>query len=262
MRRKYGASEFLIIALSFVMAAAGQIDTPPVSPEKDLGDLFKRVSASRLVVVGTVAKSEGVSKRLSASDVNRMVKVQPDSKTAKTSLEGVVGGILHSISVEETLCRQEDFEVRPATTTRRQPESLQTVLLFVPHDEPLWQQGYQKESLLEGHRYMVFLVEPNEKKQIEWTDSFQLAPKHVYYRAEGGSRGVVRLVQPTRDNLTPKQPTVLEKVKRLCQAVRPADAAAKFAALKELMDSGDPILQKEAELAVRALRSHRNPERN
>lgn len=243
---------FLVVALFSAHIAVGQIDTPMIPPEKDLGDLYKRGSASRLVVVGTVLKSEGVSKRLTASIREKM----------KTSLDAVYGGSLYTIRVEETLCRKEDFEIHPAVPKQPSPQSNQTVTLFVPRDEPLWHDGHQKESLLDGHRYLLFLVEPDQPKQKEWTNSFQLDPERVYYRAEERSRGVVPLTKPSRDNPTPKQPAVLEKVTKLCEALRPEQLADKLAALEKLMASGDPVLQKEAEAAANALRSYRAPSHN
>ena len=61
---RYGASIFLLgLTLANAGTAKAQIDTPMVAPESDFGDLYKRAAASRFVVVGTVTRSEGVSKR-------------------------------------------------------------------------------------------------------------------------------------------------------------------------------------------------------
>lgn len=235
-RQALTALPFLAIMFGCT-AAFGQIDTPMIPPERDLGDLSRRASSSRTVVVGTVTKSEGVTKRMSASVLEKM----------RTSLDEAFGGSLYTIQVQESLCKEENF--RPGSTVGVHDED-KVYFLYVPRDEPLWMDGFQKESLQEGRRYLLFLQSPNPSVERMWLSSFQLHPKRRYYRGTQRSRGIV----PLNDS-SPKGQAVLEKVTELCQAVRPPKLSDKLANLKGLVDSDDPILRVEAQLAIEILRS-------
>jgi hypothetical protein len=59
-------SGLFLIGLCFghAVRARVQIDTPIIAPEHDVADLYARAASSRFVVVGTVLRSEGVSKRM------------------------------------------------------------------------------------------------------------------------------------------------------------------------------------------------------
>ncbi len=55
----------LFALFGLMVPAYAQLDTESIPPAKDERDLFARAAASRLVIVGTVIKSEGKSERLS-----------------------------------------------------------------------------------------------------------------------------------------------------------------------------------------------------
>jgi hypothetical protein len=242
----------LAFALVFSESSACQIDTAVVPPEKDLSDLHRRAAASRFVVIGTVIKAEGVGRHLSESDKQKMSQPSADGKTAIVLLP-TLGGSLYTIRIEKTVCRQEEFRIIPAHDGRLSADSDQTAYLFVPRTGPMFEGGHPQEILQLGERYMLFLYEPAREKQQEWTKSFELDPKRVYYRGEELSRGVIPLAKPSAENPRPEQPPVLEKVTRLCEAMQPTDLVDKLAGLKSLENSGDPILAKEAEAAAKAL---------
>ena len=90
------------VALLFCSNLIGQVKQPVVvsgdeverqwREQQELGDLYKRAAASRFVVVGTVMKDIAIAER-----------------GAQPSMDSNVGGILHSVRVEEVLCQQKDF---------------------------------------------------------------------------------------------------------------------------------------------------------
>ena len=236
--------------LLVLLLARLQIDTPRVAVERDLNDLYLRVSASRAVVVGTVSKAKGVTKRMTP-ELREKVKISWDAAS---------GGFLYDFTVEDTICRQEDFRVSAALPARLPPATSTLAPLFIPFEEPFLVMGRQREILGEGRRYLLLLSEPDTKKQREWTESFQLDRDRIYYRATERSRGVVLLDPPERPN-APDGSLVLEKVTRLCSAVRPPTLEGKLLELKKLAESGDPVLQREAEIAATALRAQVKPPR-
>lgn len=240
MKKAYWGSLILLSAAGF-----GQDQTikneqaAPIDLEQrrelDLGDLYHRVATSRFAVVGTVVKHEGVGVR-----------------SQIPSIDSNMAGDLYTINVEKVVCRQTDFDTRALSSSKLQLEPEIPSYLFVPY-LPL---ARGKEKLALGQRYLLFLFEPAREKQKEWTKSFELDPRQTYYRGEELSRGVIPLAKPTPENPMPEQPLVLEKVTRLCDALRPKDVADKLAALNKLAASGDPILANEAELAAKELRKH------
>jgi len=257
-RRCYSRSvRMLLCCFVFAQTVIAQIDTPVVAPQKDVGDIYRRAAASRIVVVGTVLRSEGVGSRPSESDKDNLLGPVPEEGKAIVSLP-TLSGSLYTVQVEETLCRQEEFSgVRvPGDQLIVGPEK--AVYVFVPRSEPMFVNGHRQEFLLQGGRYLLFLVEPTPEKQEEWTKSFKLDPKRVYYRGEELSRGVIPLAKSTPENPLQGKPPVLEKVTRLCDALRPKNVPDKLAALKKLAASGDPILVKEAKAAAVALLKRAN----
>ncbi len=225
----------LILTLVNAITAKAQIDTPIVAPGQDFGDLYTRAAASRFVVVGTVTRSDGVSKRLT-KDLEAKIK-------AEGNLSLMVGGSLYVIEVENTVCRQGDFRVRSTTSS----EIPQTVYIFLPRDEPAVVDNHQREMLLPGQRYLLFLVALDQETFERWTTTYDLDPHRSYFRGEQRARGVVPL--------KPGELGVLEKTTRLCEAMRPPEVAQKLAALKKLKDSGDTVLEKEARAAEENLRA-------
>ena len=224
-----------LLAFTFVALAAGQIDSPRIRPEQDVDDLYQRAAASVFVVTGTVVKSEGIGKRMTPALLERM--------KSEGDLGLMMAGILYTIRVESTVCRQSDFH-NDATSPKVPAAPLEkTAHIFIPRTSAV----YPNEGFLaSGEHELFFLIVPEQ--EAEWTKTFELDPAQVYYRAHGGYRGIVPILpQPIA-----KQP-VLDKLTQLCQAVRPANVAEKLAALNKLAGSGDPILEKEANAAAEAL---------
>ena len=232
------------------MTAGRQIDTERIPPEQDSSDLYRRAAASRLVVIGTVVKSEGIGKRLSQSDIEKMKRPAPNG-TIVLSLDGTFGGSLYTVQIENILCRQADIHSSaPDAPEISRPG--QFAHIFVPRDEPMFTDGHEREMLLAGQRYLLFLVLTPQPVRKGWVDSFQLDPKQEYYRGEELSRGVIPLPENRKAQ---KQPLVLRRVAQLCHALRPVTLAGKLAALRTLAASRDPVLKEEAGVAVKALQA-------
>jgi hypothetical protein len=70
----------LLLLVSIVPYMGAEIDTERTLPQQDLGDLYQRASASRFVVIGRAVKSDGVARRSSPAEKQKMIQVQPDGK--------------------------------------------------------------------------------------------------------------------------------------------------------------------------------------
>lgn len=252
--RKQLSVLFLISFGASLTNAQIAIDTERIPPEYDSNDLYRRAAASRVVVVGTVAKSEGVSKRLSQADIDKMKRPAP-SGTTSVALDGVVGGSLYAIDIENTVCRQADF--RPSTIQAN--NTIQSVFIFVPRDEPMFTGGHQRERLVVGERYLLFLTPTPPEVRKKWVESFNLDRKLDYYRTEQLSRGVVPLRRSQEDSK--KAPSVLERLTQLCRALRPPELAEKLEAVRTLARSDDPVLRREAIEAETALQAQTRPQK-
>jgi hypothetical protein len=207
------------------------VDLNGIPAENDLGDLYRRLSKSDFVVVGTAVDETAVNRRV---------------QTKTPSLDADIGGVLYTISVERTVCRS--IDVDPNATA--DPGKVSTIYIFVPRDETPYTGGRRLESLTKRGRYLLFLIKSQEQKQ--WIDSYQLNAQHTYYRAEERSRGVVQLEKHGRNDKTvTKQPSILAKVTQLCEALRPPKVDEKLAALNKLAASRDPILRREAREAIK-----------
>ena len=227
----------VLLGVTFMIAgiAYAQIDSPVVVPEQDSSNLFERAAASRFVVVGTVTQIDGVTKRLT-KDLETKIK-------ADGNLSLIVGGPLYVIAVESIVCRQEDFLVK-STGSSAVPKQ---VYVFVPRDEPEWVDGKEREVFSPGERYILFLTLPDQKTLDRWITIYDLDPQRPYFRGEQRGRGVVPL--------KPKAGHILDQVSRLCGAMRPPELAQKLTALKDLENSGDPVLEEEARVAEKKLRT-------
>jgi hypothetical protein len=221
----------LIVLLGLVASARAQIDTELIRPELDQNDLFARAAASRLVIIGTVIKTEGKSEGI--SDAAALERLH-NGKDYRASL--------YTIRVEEIIGRQSDFDSRaPRVDDRPQP-----FYLFVPFDESELPDGHYREVLLPNRRYLLLLTELDSAALAA---KYKLDPNRIYYRGTGHNRGVIPLEPETPAGQAPKPPEVLDKFRRLCDAMRPPKPADKLGLLEKLTDSGDPVLQKEAEIA-------------
>jgi hypothetical protein len=215
----------LFLGMTFSTSVFAQIDTPMTPPEKDFGDLFQRAAASRFVVIGTVVKDDGISKRMWEKDIG-----------------SGYGGKLLTISVERTVCRQTDFKANQTS-----PEAPHTLYMFQPRDEPMNVAGNWRETILIGERYLLFFVPISSELRKKWIEMYELDPKQQeYFHGEELSRGVVPL---------PGGQAVLDRITPLCQALRPATLKDKLAALKKLANSNDPIIKQEATAAETALQT-------
>lgn len=234
---------FLISLLLLIYAgtAAGQIDTERIPPALDNGDLYSRAAASRFVVVGTIVKAEGVSKRLTPTLLEAM----------KRDANLGTGGSLFTIQSEETVCRRSDFDV--SAIDANEPvvaDNPQTIHIFIPFDEPAASPGRFQEILIPGRRYLLFLTEADSQQRRAWIDAYQLDRSLVYYRGVEQNRGVIPLVQATPTDSVPKQPDIAYRIRRLCEAMYPEKPEQKLAALKALAESRDPILGNESQVAM------------
>jgi hypothetical protein len=214
-----------------------QIDTLMVPPEKDLNDLYKRAAASQFVAVGTVVRTEGIGERWT-EEVNQRIMAANDISVS-------LHGTLAIIEVEKTVCRQGDFWPRSSAPS----EVPKTIYIFLPTTEPPWVDGQMREYFLDDQRYLLFLVPLEQKTRDHWIKTYNLNPNRSYFRGEQHARGVVPLKAGELG--------VLEKVTRLCDAMRPAEVAQKLVSLQKLEASGDYVLEKEAREATKQLRSAR-----
>lgn len=120
----------LALGVLFANRAVCQIDTTAMPPGKDLRDLYQRAATSHFVLIGTVEKAEGVGRRLSESDKEKMMTPASDGK-AIVELPSL-GGSLYTIRIETTLCRQREFRIAPVRDSQVPQDSGQVVYVFVP----------------------------------------------------------------------------------------------------------------------------------
>ncbi len=245
MRLLYLRMPILVLVLATAIAMkpqAGQV-VRTVSGDKadreyrrnqEIGDLYRRAAASRFVVVGKVVKVDLVA----------------DRSWKRPAMDENFAGFLYSIAIEKTVCRQADFSAHANVVGAPPPvEAGRVVYLLSPVKPPV--AGTERLEL--GQRYLLFLVLPDRQQQKKWIDSLYLDPMKVYLRAEEQARGVVLLPPRDPDHPEAQQLEVLDKVTRLCQAMRPASVSEKLEALYKLAASGDPILSHEAREAMRGL---------
>jgi hypothetical protein len=85
------------LGMTFTTSLFAQIDTERIPPKQDSEDLFQRAAASQFVVIGTITKSVGISKRMTPELLKRV--------NSENDLSLAFGGTLYTISVESTVCR-------------------------------------------------------------------------------------------------------------------------------------------------------------
>lgn len=236
MKRVFVCLLFLAILKPDALA---QIDTPRVRPEFDSRDLFERASSSDYVVVGRIVNVKGVGDRIDRNSKEQIL----------ASMDKPLAGEVFQLQVEETICSRQNFEAKQFG--RIEAPEPRMLSIFIPAREPVFTGPNRQEVLLRNRRYALFLVAAPPALQKAWTESFELDPKITYYRAEELSRGVIAL-SPASDPSS-KAPPVLEKIQKLCSALRPSSVDQKIANLRELASSDDPDLQREATSAIEAL---------
>jgi hypothetical protein len=236
----------LVVYLALLVwpnASKAQIDTPRVPPEVDLRDLSERASNSQFVVVGRVLTTKVVHARVSPGDLAAL----------KASFERGGDGFLFAVKVDNILCRSSDFRTDTFSLNNTLgPDNI--AYIFVPSDAPPFDGPYRAEYLLRGRQYLLFLHPMNAIDQKRWTSELTLDPTQTYYRASEYSRGAILLPPPNSDQ--PASP-VLEKATKLCAAVRPPTFAEKIASLRQLANSADSVLSKEAEITIKSLESQK-----
>ena len=79
--------------------------------------------------------------------------------------------------------------------------------------------------------------------------AYKLDENRIYYRGTGHNRGVIPLSEEIDVGKPQKEPEVVDKFRRLCDAMRPSNPVDKLGLLQKLTESGDPVLQREAEIA-------------
>ena len=227
----------MIVLLALATSAMAQIDTQSIPSEQDQRDLFARAAASRLVIIGKVIKSEGKSERIAPEALHERLK------------KGTVrGGGLKTVQVEEVVCQQSDFDNKvPRVDDRPQP-----FYLFIPFDELDLPDGHYREVLLPNERYLLLLAELDA---AALSATYELDPNRIYYRGEGHNRGVIPLSPETPAGRTQNPPEVVDEFRKLCAAMRPPKPEDKLGLLEKLAETGDPILQKEAEIAKASVKA-------
>lgn len=122
--------------------------------------------------------------------------------------------------------------------------------MFVPFGEQRIIENHYVEKLQLGATYLLFLVEPARAQQEQWIEKFKLDKTRTYYRGKERARGVVPLLGS--GDAGAKQPPVLSKMESLCAALQPREIDKKISNRQGLEKSGDPILAREAAVAIRA----------
>src|SRR5947209_4126958 len=111
MENAMKAMLFLVVLCGLIAPAHAQLDTESIPPAEDQNELFARAATSRLVIIGTVVKSEGKSERISDEAILERLHKGKDYRAS-----------LYTIKVEETVCRQSDFHGNaPNVDDRPQP---------------------------------------------------------------------------------------------------------------------------------------------
>jgi hypothetical protein len=233
---------WLIFFVGLATPALAQLDAASIPPEQDQRDLYARAATSRLAIIGKVIQSEGRSKR-----------IPPEALAEQVKKGSTLGGSLITVQVEEIVCRQSDFDdTAPKVDNRPQP-----FYLFVPFDAQDLANGHFREEILPGRRYLLLLTELDAGLL---SSKYQVDPDRIYYRGQEANRGVIPLEPETRPNQPHTQPEVVGRFRKLCAAMRPPKPDYKVALLQQLAHSGDPVLQKEAENAISAVKAKMVPE--
>jgi hypothetical protein len=209
------------------------------------------VSESLYVVKGRVLLSKGVIRR-PPKDVPR---------TGAVTISSTDFGTLFTVSVEDVVCRQADFESASSAAT---PASGSLVYFFVPGDEP---QGTPSrfdpylrtfsENLRVGREYLLFIRKvPNQE---EFLSAYELDAGITYYRTYEGDRGAIELPDAAHPEWEYAFITAtVSAVTAFCEAVRAPDQETKIRNLNHLRESASPVFRQSIDAAIRTL-STRTP---
>lgn len=227
----------LLVVLLLAISARAQIDTESIPPELDQRDLYTRAAASQVVIIGRVVKSEGRSER-----------IPPEELLERLNKGRIRRGGLETVQVEEIVCQQSDFDSAAAKAENKP----QPFYLFIPFDESDLPNGDFREEVLPNRRYLLLL---SDRDSAALSSTYKLDPSQVYYRGTGHNRGVIPLEPESSAGRSHTPPEVVDKFRKLCAAMRPPKPEDKLALLRQLADSGDPVLEKEAEIATNAVKA-------
>ncbi len=122
----------------------------------------------------------------------------------------------------------------------------------MPFDKSNLPGGHYREAILPNQRYLLLLTELNS---AELSEKYKLNANLIYYRGTGENRGVIPLSNESAASKPLKEPEVVDKFRRLCDAMRPPNPVDKLGLLQKLEESGDPVLQKEAGIAKTAVQA-------
>jgi hypothetical protein len=215
--------------LAFSLLSVAALPQTPFNVSDILpGGLFGMASASRLTVIGTVASSQGIGRRLTEQQRRDL-----------DDLSKTLGGSLYTIRVESIVCAQTDFEramPRPQLTNG-------SLLIFQERDAPLYTGDYRRPDYLVKQRYLLFLTAIPDQDKLPV--NYDLEAGQTYYEAVKGEKGVIPLPD---DKLR-----LLTNLKLLCEAVRPVELPLKLKHLHDLRRSSDPDLRQSAEEAIKSL---------
>lgn len=226
------------LLLGLLIPAKAQLDSESIPPELDQRDLYARAAASQVVIIGLVVKSEGALPRLLPGESSRW-----RSSSGRDRRAG-----LYTVQVDETVCRQTDFDSAASKVDSRP----QPFYLLIPFDESDLPEGDFREAIVPGRRYLLLLTELDSRAL---SATYELDPNRIYYRGTGHNRGVIPFEPQTLLGHNP--PEVVDKFRRLCDAMRPSKPEDKLALLQQLADSGDPVLEREAKIAMNAVKASR-----
>jgi len=87
------------------------------------------------------------------------------------------------------------------------------------------------------------------------SSTWELDPNRIYYRGTGHNRGVIPLSDDAAEGKPQKEPEVVGKFRKLCDAMKPGNPTDKLGLLQKLAESGDTVLQREAEIAKTAVQA-------
>lgn len=238
----------ILSMLVVLMAGTGFGQLYPVQTGPDLADIHARLSESAYVVKGRAVASSAVSRRVLPAPT----QVGPNLWKSNFRLDYLT---IFTVTVDEVLCRKEDFGFAPAA-----PAPASGILhIIVPSGEALSTQSRfdpnrhnRREYLLPEREYLLLVREaPGHDMLLE---TYDLDRGVTYYRTVESQRGAVALP----DAANPEKPyafitPLVQAVTVFCEAVKGPDAATKIRQLQGVRDFFDyPDWRKSVNQAIRA----------
>jgi hypothetical protein len=119
-------------------------------------------------------------------------------------------------------------------------------LIFLRRDTPMYENGHERERVLDKHRYLMFLIALPDQEELP--KKYKLEEGQTYYRVFEGQDGLI----PLEDDNLP----LLLKLRQFCEALSFVDPDQKISLLKELTGSPDPELRQSAKEAIELVRAN------